>query len=237
MERVQTPPGAWYGMFVLGYKMHFTPSPAQPAPRCPPRDQHPSYPAPSPLPQPALSLLGAGEQRRELPGMTPFLPERGGTRTWSSCPGCRSPPLPSLCSPLNADNSSGAPQPPCHPWPFLLLLLPASCGQGMRAQLGMGICVPGPAALCPHRQAGAMGTAGVARGQALRNVVFSIPVSVKVVNQHCKRLLFSPARCRVLCLPAPASPAGARMRPYLLTLPGALSRDRSHPGDLSCQRG
>lgn len=141
-------------------------------------------------------------------------------RTWSSCPGCRCPPLPLLCSLLNQDNSSGAPQPPCHLRAFLLLLLPTSCGQGMRAQLGVGTRVLALAAPRPHRQAVALGTAGVERGQALRNVVFSIPVSVKVVNQHCKRLLFSPARCRLLCLPAPASPAGARMRPSLPTLPG-----------------
>lgn len=35
---------------------------------------------------------------------------------------------------------------------------------------------------------GTPGLAGVAWGQALRNVVFSTPVSVQVVNQRCRRL-------------------------------------------------
>ena len=158
----------------------------------------------------------------QLPQPPPALASSVGRRsegTRSSWPGCRCPPLPLLCSLLNQDNSSGALQPPCCPQAFLLLLLPTSGGQGTRAQ-----------------QAGALGTTEVARGQALRNVVFPIPVSVKVVNQRCRRLLFSPARCWLPCLPAPASPAGARMRPSLPTLPGlAPGTGSSEAGDLSCQ--
>lgn len=113
--------------------------------------------------------------------------EREGT--WSSWPGCHChppppPPPPLLCSLFNHGRSPGAPQPPCPSPAFLLLPLPTSCGQGMRAQ---GTHLPGTAAHVPTGRLGCWGPAGVARGQAFRNVVFSIPVSVKVVNQRCKK--------------------------------------------------
>lgn len=228
----QTPTGAWYGMFVLGYKMGLTPNPAEPAPCCPPRDQQPPYPACCPLSQPALSLLAAWEQRASCPGRLLCSLNVEGQGHGPAVQDAAVLLLPCSAHRFNNGNSSGAPQPPCRPQAFL----PASCGQGMMAQLGVGTRMPGPAAPCPHRQAGASGTAGVAWGQALRNVVFSIPVSIKVVNQGCKMLLFSPARCRLPCLPAPVSPAGARMRPSLLA-PRARSGNRVHPGDLSCQGG
>lgn len=161
-------------------------------------------------------------------------------RTWSSCPGCGCPPLPLLCLPLNKDNSSGVPQPPCHPRAFLLLLLPASCGQGMRAQLSMGTRVPGLTAPRPHRQAGTLGTKEVAWGQALRNVVFSIPVSFKVVNQCCKKAFVFPS---TLLAAVPASPCLAcrsQDAAILAHTPRARHGDKgpSRAGeaeDLSCQ--
>lgn len=47
----------WVGMVVLAYKIHFTLSPAQPAPCCPPRGQHPFPQLPVLLP----ALLSAWE--------------------------------------------------------------------------------------------------------------------------------------------------------------------------------
>lgn len=45
----------WVGMPVLAYKIHFTLSPAQPAPCCPPKGQHPFPQLPTLLPSPGLA--------------------------------------------------------------------------------------------------------------------------------------------------------------------------------------
>lgn len=171
---------------MLGYKTHFTLSPAQPAPCCPPRGLHPLSQLPILLPSPpqclgasarrgaaqgglcsSLKLEAQAQSWREeqqcrgynRPSSSPSF-QRGVERegTWSSWPGCHCPHPPSLHSLLNHDSSPGAPQPPCPSPAFLLLPLPTSCGQGMRAQ---GTHLPGPAAHVPTGRPGCWGQQGL----------------------------------------------------------------------------
>lgn len=150
----------WVGMPVLAYKIHFTlyqpslhPAALQRA-SIPFLSSPPCSPAQGWREEPCSSSEGYDQPTSSSSFQRGV--EREGTR--SSWPGCHChPPPPLFRSLFNHDCSPGAPQPPCPSPAFLLLPLPTSCGQGMRAQ---GTHLWGPARV-PAGRLGCWGPQGL----------------------------------------------------------------------------